>query len=137
MIYDIRFKRVYDPAADSDGARVLVDRLWPRGKRKDELALSEWYKAAPSAELRRAFHQGDMDAETFARDYAQELQNDSGVLVPLMRHARAGRLTLLSAVRDPQTSYLAVLREALETELEREDREADGREPASPPCYDR
>ncbi len=138
MIYDIRFKRVYDPAAEADGARVLVDRLWPRGKRKQDLGLSEWYKdAAPSAELRRALHQGGMDAETFARDYAQELQNDAEVLVPLMRHARAGRLTLLSAVRDPQTSYLAILREALEAELEREDFEADGREPASPPCYDR
>jgi len=138
MIYDIRFKRCYAPAADSDGARVLVDRLWPRGKRKDELKLTEWYRdAAPSAQLRRAIHQGGMDAVTFARGYAQELQSDSEALVPLMRHAREGRLTLLSAVRDPQTSYLAVLREALETELEREDFEADGREPASPPCYGR
>ena len=54
MGYDIRFKRVYDPATDADGARVLVDRLWPRGKRKDALKLSRWCKnAAPSSELRR------------------------------------------------------------------------------------
>ena len=134
----IRVKRVYDPPAKDDGYRVLVDRLWPRGKRKDELNLSRWYRdAAPSTELRRAWHQAGLDAENFARDYERELKSNTEVLVPLMRDARKGRLTLLTATRDPQHSYLRVLGEALEAELEREDREADGREPSSPVCYER
>ncbi len=138
MGYDIKLKRIYDPATEADGARVLVDRLWPRGKRKDELKLSRWYKnAAPSNELRRAWHQGGIDTEIFARDYEQELKNNTQALVPLMRDVRAGRLTLLTATRDPQHSYLTVLREVLETELEREDFEADGREYSSPTCYGR
>jgi len=138
MDYDIRLKRIYDPVTEADGARVLVDRLWPRGKRKDALKLSRWYKnAAPSSELRRAWHQGGIDAEVFARDYEQELRSNTQALIPLMREARAGRLTLLTATRDPQQSYLTVLRAALRRELEREDREADGRESSSPTCCDR
>lgn len=125
MDYDIRLKRIYDPATEADGARVLVDRLWPRGKRKDALKLSRWYKnAAPSGELRRAWHQDEIDTEIFARAYEQELKDNREALIPLIRDARAGRLTLLTAARDPQRSYLTVLREALVTELEREDRGA-------------
>ena len=124
MGYDIRFKRVYDPATDADGARVLVDRLWPRGQRKDALKLSRWCKnAAPSSELRRAWHQGGIDAQEFARRYARELKDNAEALIPLLRDAREGRLTLLTATRDPQQSYVTVLRAALTRELEREDRE--------------
>ena len=72
MAYDIRLKRIYDPVTETDGARVLVDRLWPRGQRKAALKLSRWYKdAAPSSELRRAWHQGGIDEGAFARRYEQ------------------------------------------------------------------
>lgn len=138
MDYDIAFKRVYEPVESGDGARVLVDRLWPRGKRREDLALTEWYRdAAPSPGLRRAWHRGDIDDERFERDYRRELAEVPETLVPLMRHARRDRLCLLTASRQPRRSHLPIMREALLAELEREDRQADGDEPSSPTCYDR
>lgn len=135
--YDIRLKRVYEPAAKADGARVLVDRLWPRGKRKTELHLTEWYRdAAPSPELRRAWHGGKIDAEHFAKKYRKELQSAPESLVPLMRYARQGPLTLLTATREIENSQLPILRSAILSALWEEDMEADG-EPSSPVCYEK
>lgn len=136
MTYAIEYKRIYAPAEDGDGARVLVDRLWPRGKRREDLKLAEWYRtAAPSPQLRRAWHKDEMDATTFTREYQRELNAEPDLLVPLLRHARQGRLTLLTASRHPQQSHLPILRQALLDTLEREDAEAEGREPSSPTCY--
>lgn len=138
MDYDIVFKRVYEPTDAHDGARVLVDRLWPRGKSREDLQLSEWYRdASPSPALRRAYHRGDLDEQAFTRDYRWELDRHPAVLVPLMRRARAGRLSLLTAARQPDHSHLPTLRRALLDELEREDRQAEGGEPSSPTCYAR
>lgn len=134
--YDIQLKRVYEAAARKDGARVLADRLWPRGKRKDELHLSEWYRtAAPSTELRRAWHADTIEPEQFASDYRTELQEDVETLVPLMRYARKARLTLLTSARDIEQSHLPILRDAVLIALRHEDMEADGYEPSSPVCY--
>ncbi|HTL98515.1 MAG TPA: DUF488 family protein, partial [Holophagaceae bacterium] len=70
----IRVKRAYDLPAASDGARVLVDRLWPRGCTKEALDLRSWAKAAtPSADLRKAFHSGALDFAAFEARYRQEL----------------------------------------------------------------
>lgn len=136
--YDIRFKRIYEPAEPADGTRVLVDRLWPRGKRKEELGLTEWYRhASPSPALRRAWHQSDINWENFRRDYLRELSQDPNLLTPLLRYARQSRLTLLTAARQPDRSHLPILREALLNQLELEDREAEGRDCSSPPCFDR
>lgn len=138
MDYQIDLKRIYDSPNKSDGARVLVDRLWPRGKRHEELALTDWYKdASPSPALRRAWHKDELDDDTFTRDYQRELDANPDSLVPLMRNAREGRLTLLTATRDPQHSHLPTLRQALLDALEEEDRQADDREPSSPTCYGR
>lgn len=137
MNYDIAFKRVYEPTDSADGARVLVDRLWPRGKRREDLQLTEWYRdASPSSSLRRAWHQDDIDEQRFTDNYRQELQAHPEVLTPLMRHAREGRLSLLTATRNPDQSHLPVLRDALLDHLAREDEQADDREPSSPTCYD-
>lgn len=137
MNYDIAFKRVYEPTDSADGARVLVDRLWPRGKRREDLQLTEWYRdASPSSALRRAWHQDDIDEQRFTDNYRKELQAHPEVLTPLMRHAREGRLSLLTVTRNPDQSHLPVLRDALLDHLAREDEQADGREPSSPPCYD-
>lgn len=136
MEYDIRFKRVYEAIEPTDGARVLVDRLWPRGKRREDLQLTEWDRnAAPSTSLRRAWHKGQIDAETFSNDYHHELTTQPDTLLPLMRFARKGAVTLLTAVRVPEQSHLPVLRDALHAALQREDGEADGVEPSSPVCY--
>ena len=71
---NIQCKRVYDPAEQSDGYRVLVDRLWPRGIKKTDLALDEWDKEiTPSTELRKAFHGEVVDFATFREQYLAEL----------------------------------------------------------------
>ncbi len=134
MSYEIVLKRIYQAAEADDGARVLVDRLWPRGKPRESLALTEWYRdASPSPTLRRQYHQGEISAFVFAARYRGELRDDPERLVPLMRHARRGRLTLLTATRDLEASHLPILREALLRALQEED--AADLAPASPPCY--
>ncbi|TFH88179.1 DUF488 family protein [Billgrantia azerbaijanica] len=134
MSYDIALKRIYSPPEPDDGARVLVDRLWPRGKRREGLALTDWYRdASPSPALRRQYHQGEISPGVFAARYRGELRDDPESLVPLMRHARQGRLTLLSATRNLDESHLPILRDALLRALREED--AEDAEPTSPPCY--
>lgn len=135
MRHDIRCKRIYAEAADDDGARVLVDRLWPRGKRRDTLALTQWYRdASPSPVLRRQKHRGEIDDDTFAGRYRDEIDRDPDCLLPLMRLARQGRLTLLSAARDLEHSHVPVLRQAVLDALAAEDRDCEDL-PASAPCY--
>lgn len=135
MNYDIQLKRIYHDIDPDDGARVLVDRLWPRGKHRELLALTDWYRAAsPSTLLRRQYYNGEISAAVFATRYRGELRDDPDCLFPLMRHVRQGRLTLLSAARDLTMSHLPLLKEALLSALEEEDR-ADREPPSSPPCY--
>jgi uncharacterized protein YeaO (DUF488 family) len=134
MSHDIALKRVYARATAEDGERVLVDRLWPRGKRRETLALTDWYRdASPSPALRRLYHRGEISHGVFAARYRAELRETPQALLPLMRHARQGRLTLLSAARDLGASHLPILREAILQALQNED--AADREPASPPCF--
>lgn len=136
MNYVVRIKRVYSACESADGVRVLVDRLWPRGQPKQDLSLREWLKdAAPSPALRRSWHQGAIDAAEFADRYCQEIEAEPENLTPLMRYARQGPLTLLTATRNPELSHLPILRDMLRSALEEEDRQADGREPSSPVCY--
>lgn len=138
MKYDIQIQRVYVAAEKSDGARVLVDRLWPRGIKRDELILSEWYKdASPSTALRRAWHNDDINDEEFVEQYSRELEDNPDNLIPLMQYARAGRLTLLTASHDPLHSHLPLLCDALLAALHTDDSDARGVEPSSPVCYGR
>jgi len=126
----IRCKRAYDPAAPADGHRVLVDRLWPRNCRRDDLALDDWRKAlAPSDALRRAFKGGELDFEAFRGAYRRELASHPEHWWPLLDNATSGALTLIYAARDEQCNNAQVLAEWLEEELERR------REPSSPTCY--
>lgn len=110
----IQCKRVYDPAADEDGYRVLVDRLWPRGMKKSDLACDEWSKnLAPSTELRKAFHSETIDFAAFSESYRQELaaQQDEGRA--LAARGKKGNVTLLYAAKDPQQNHARVLAEWL------------------------
>src|SRR3954466_14975246 len=92
----IRIKRTYDPPARSDGRRILVERLWPRGMKKDALAADAWLKdAAPSAELRRWFgHQVERWNE-FRKRYATELDRNPSAWEPILDAERGGTVTLL------------------------------------------
>lgn len=113
---DIIVKRVYEPAAADDGYRVLVDRLWPRGIRKESLQLDEWAKSVtPSNELRTAWHSGAINTATFRVRYLCELSEKPSELSRLAHLANNSRLTLLVATREPTTSHAHVLAEAIRT----------------------
>ena len=117
---DVRLKRAYDPASPSDGYRVLVDRLWPRGVTKQQARLDEWEKElAPSKELRQWFgHQPDRFAE-FRRRYISELGPQRPRLAELRRRARAGTLTLVYSAHDSDHNDAVVLAEVLRRGLPR------------------
>ena len=108
-----QIKRAYDPATRSDGIRVLVDRLWPRGLKKVDAHLDHWMKeVAPSPELRVWFgHKPDRFTE-FARRYKRELAGNSAI-GELRKLGRNRRVTLLYAARDPKINQAVVLLTAL------------------------
>ncbi|HEX6970902.1 MAG TPA: DUF488 domain-containing protein [Limnochordia bacterium] len=114
---EVRIKRVYDPPEATDGLRVLVDRLWPRGLSKERARVDLWLKeVAPSDALRRAFGHDPAQWESFRQRYRAELlQGDShGAFVQLLAEARRTPLTLLFAARDEQHNNAVVLRELLQ-----------------------
>jgi len=107
-------KRVYEAAADSDGFRVLVERLWPRGLSKERAALDEWLTdIAPSTALRKWFHHDPARWDEFGRRYRAELRGHAAQLQALRRRARQQRVTLLYGARDAHTNHARVLREVL------------------------
>jgi uncharacterized protein YeaO (DUF488 family) len=125
----IRCKRVYDAVDQCDGQRVLVDRLWPRNKRKEDLHGQWLREVAPSNALRKAFHLGEVDYIGFAQRYQQELAAHPEHWYSLLDLAAQGDLTLLYASKDIEHNNAQVLAAWLEDELER-------RGPGSSPvCY--
>jgi uncharacterized protein YeaO (DUF488 family) len=113
---DVRLKRAYVPAEASDGYRVLVDRLWPRGVSRERARLDEWARElAPSAELRRWFAHDPARFEEFRRRYVEELKAQAPKLDELRRRARAGTVTLVYGARDTEHNDAVVLAELLRT----------------------
>ena len=113
MIY---CKRVYDPADPNDGYRVLVDRLWPRGVKKEALLLDEWCKTlTPSTALRTALHGGAIDFTHFGQQYRDELDahRDEGLRLATLAYQQP--LTLLYSAKDPRQNHALVLAKWLET----------------------
>jgi uncharacterized protein YeaO (DUF488 family) len=113
---DVRARRAYDPPSADDGARVLVDRLWPRGLSKDAARLDEWLKeVAPSDELRRWYGHDPAKAAEFRRRYAAELTEPerAEAIGHLRDLARSGPLTLLTASKDLDLSQAAYLAQRL------------------------
>lgn len=113
----IQLKRVYDPPEETDGERLLVDRLWPRGVRKDAARLSAWLKElAPSEELRRWFDHDPSRWLEFQERYRAELgEADKALLVQeLARKARNQQITLLYAAHDKSRNNAIVLKEVIE-----------------------
>jgi uncharacterized protein YeaO (DUF488 family) len=111
---DVRLKRAYEPPAASDGYRVLVDRLWPRGVSREQARFDEWARElAPSSQLRRWFaHDPERFAE-FKRRYAEELAAQEEKLRELRGRARQGTLTLVYGARDTEHNDAVVLAELL------------------------
>ena len=107
-------KRVYDPPARTDGMRVLVDGLWPRGLTKEKAEVDEWCKAiAPSAELRRWAHTDRTRWQEFRSRYRHELDENGDSVTHLKALARKRRVTLLYGARDPDQNHAVVLLEYL------------------------
>lgn len=111
----VRIKRVYEPAAKEDGYRVLVDRLWPRGMKKEAAKIDLWLKdIAPSDQLRKSFHHEAMKWPDFQKRYQAELKAKKEWLAQLQKLEKEhGTLTLLFGARDPEHNQAAVLAEAL------------------------
>jgi uncharacterized protein YeaO (DUF488 family) len=111
----IRLKRAYAPAAEDDGYRVLVDRLWPRGLRRDQLKLDAWLRdLAPSTALRRWFqHEPDRWPELRQR-YFGELAEQQELVANLAARAGNGQVTLIYAAKDDLHNNAVALKEYLE-----------------------
>lgn len=116
----IRVKRAYLPATRTDGWRVLVDRLWPRGLAKDAARIDQWCKEiAPSDELRKWFGHAPERWLEFRRRYFAELAEKEDLVVELAEKAREGGLTLVFAAKDEDHNNSVALKEYLEKWLGR------------------
>jgi uncharacterized protein YeaO (DUF488 family) len=105
-----QIKRVYEPTADSDGQRVLVERLWPRGLRKVDAKLTLWMKEiAPSVTLRSWFDHDPARFVEFGRRYRKELAAAREPLAELRQLGKDDIVTLLYAARDPRVNHAIVL----------------------------
>ena len=111
----IRVKRVYEKPAKEDGFRVLVDRLWPRGMKKEAAKLDLWLKdVAPSDELRKSFHHEAMKWADFEKKYQAELRNKKESLAELRKLEKEhGTVTLLFGTKDEEHNQAVLLAKAL------------------------
>lgn len=111
----IRIKRAYEKPAKSDGYRVLVDRLWPRGVSKEEAAIDEWVRElSPSNELRRWYGHAPAKWKEFQTRYARELEGKEALLDELRRRARRGAVTLVFSSKEERLNNAAALKTLLE-----------------------
>jgi len=106
----VKIKRIYDPAEATDGKRILVDRLWPRGIKKESVHLDAWLKdVAPSTELRKWFHHDAQEWDEFVARYMHELSQNTIVkeLTDIIRNNKI--VTLLYATHDTEHNHALVL----------------------------
>lgn len=114
----IQLKRVYEPAGKNDGARILVERLWPRGIKKENLKLDDWLKdVAPSPELRKWFAHDPVKWPEFQKRYYGELKEHPEAWRPLVSNARRGRVTLLYSSHDAEHNNAVALKKFIEAKL--------------------
>lgn len=117
----LKVSRVYDENTKEDGQRILIDRLWPRGVSKEEAAIDEWAKEiTPTNELRKQYHEGLIDQDTFFNNYRKELEEneDSPAFVSKVEgYLRVENVTLVTSVKNISASHVPVLCDFLEKEL--------------------
>lgn len=110
----IKLKRIYDEPSESDGYRILVDRIWPRGVTKKEAELNEWNKEiAPSTELRKWFNHQEAYFEEFEKRYQEELKAKQEELNRLKDLAKTNTITLLYGAKNTRINQAVVLRNLL------------------------
>src|SRR5690606_5441719 len=106
----MQIKRIYEDAETTDGYRILVDRIWPRGITKERAHLDEWDKeVAPSTELRKWFHHSEQKFEEFEKLYREELKSKPEELNKIREIAKKQKVTLLFAARNLKVNHAAVL----------------------------
>lgn len=113
--HTVKTKRVYEPGSVSDGKRILVDRLWPRGLRRDTAQLYQWRKdVAPSDVLRKWFGHDPLKFPAFRNRYRKELMQHAEAVASLVLEAEKGTVTLVYAAKDSRHCNAAVLKELIE-----------------------
>jgi len=114
----VNIKRVYEAYSAEDGARYLVERLWPRGMKKESLIMNAWFKeAAPSNDLRRWFNHDPAKWSEFQRRYRAELDAKPSAWKPLLDASKQGKVTLLYSARDTEHNNAITLKSYLEEHL--------------------
>ena len=110
----IKIRRIYDPASPDDGKRIYIDRLWPRGMKKEEVQIDEWLKEiSPSDALRKWFGHDPSRYAEFKRRYTKELENHLETLERIREEGKKETVTLLFSAKDVQHNNATVLRELL------------------------
>jgi len=111
----IQIKRIYDPWQESDGLRILVDRLWPRGLTKEKAKLDHWYKdIAPTHDLRKRFHNGAVSWAGFTDEYKKQLVGNKDLLQQLkQREKDHGKITLLYSVKNTDQNHAQLIKDIL------------------------
>jgi len=116
----LRLKRAYEPKAASDGRRILIDRLWPRGLSKRKVAIDDWMKElAPSADLRRWFAHDPRKWAEFQKRYKLELRTQADLLDKIAKRALRGRVTLVYGARDEAHNDAVVLSAVIRRRISR------------------
>lgn len=111
---NIEIKRVYDHPSPTDGARILVDRLWPRGIKKSELVMDDWIKEiSPSTDLRKWFNHDPAKFKEFEKRYVKELDANKETWFPLIKKYLSRKITLLYAAHDPEINHAKCLQNYL------------------------
>jgi uncharacterized protein YeaO (DUF488 family) len=120
----IQIKRVYEPASKTDGARFLVERLWPRGIKKEALSLDAWLKdVAPSTELRQWFQHDPAKWQEFRKRYSRELEDNPEAWERLLSRGRRGRVTLVYSSHDEEHNNAVALKTFLEQKMKSSSRD--------------
>ena len=116
----VQLKRVYDPVSRADGARLLVERLWPRGISKERLHLTSWLKeAGPSTELRQWFNHDPLKWSQFRTRYFRELDSRPESWQPILTAGRRGMVTLVYSSHDEEHNNAVALKEYLQAKRRR------------------
>jgi len=117
----LKIKRAYESPKRDDGVRFLVDRLWPRGMKKEELKMMAWLKdVSPSPDLRKWFGHDPAKWTEFQKRYRKELKDNSDAWQPILNAAKKGNVTLLYSAKDTEHNSALVLKKFLERHLKTE-----------------
>jgi uncharacterized protein YeaO (DUF488 family) len=111
----VKVKRVYEEKSSADGRRILVDRLWPRGMKKEEAAIDQWLKeVSPSTELRRWFSHDPAKWDEFKKRYGRELEGKEALIESLKKQAKRGTVTLLYSAKNETLNNAVALKEMID-----------------------